>query len=280
MSNDTIKRSWQTAVSEVDDQHVYIRGYDLGALIGSVSFASATFLLIRGRLPTPGESNMMEAVLCSVLDYALGKPGTVAARFNVSGNPSMTAGIATAVLGAGEFTLSPAAGGAFILDTFRTFEQGQAPMDKCAEGIVAALRQQKGRVPGLGHPVFRFTDPRAQALKRIAQTNGVWGALCDWYEALHRAFVSQSGKAEIVINEVGMLSAILAQMGFTPDEMTGLAITSTIPGVVAHVSEELRSKVRIRGIPKEDIHTPRLRRDLGGDLAAAGWPTAAPEALG
>jgi len=46
------------------------------------------------------------------------------------------------------------------------------------------------------------------------------------------------------------------------------------------VSEELQSKVRIRGIPKEDIHTPRLRRDLGSDLAAAGWPTAAPEALG
>ena len=144
-------------------------------------------------------------------------------------------------------------------------------MQDAAARVVGELREKRGRVPGLGHPVFRFEDPRAQGLKRIAQQNRVWGEMCDWYEAIHAAFITQANKPDLVINEVGMLSAILGQMGFTPEEMTGLAITSTIPGVVAHVSEELRSKVRIRGIPDCDVKPSGDRRKLAQDLLAAGW---------
>ena len=46
---------WQTSVSRVDDGKVLIRGYDLEALIGGQSFTSSCFLLVRGRLPSPGE---------------------------------------------------------------------------------------------------------------------------------------------------------------------------------------------------------------------------------
>ena len=80
---------WQTSVSRVDDGKVLIRGYDLEALIGGQSFTSSCFLLVRGRLPSPGEQRAFDAVLNAVLDYALLKPGTVAARYAVSANPSM-----------------------------------------------------------------------------------------------------------------------------------------------------------------------------------------------
>ena len=127
------------------------------------------------------------------------------------------------------------------------------------------------RVGGFGHPNFKFTDPRAQKLKSIAQEAGVWGDVCDWYEAVHRAFVARVNKPDMVINEVGMLAAILGQMGFTPDEMTGLALISAMPGVVAHVSEELRSAVRIRTLPDEIVEYRRDRNNLGDGLCAAGW---------
>jgi citrate synthase len=87
------KRSWSTSVSDIEAADVFIRGYGLGDLIGRLSFSNAVFLLIRGRLPKPGEARMMDAILCSVLDYGLKKPGTVAARYCVSANPSMTAGL-------------------------------------------------------------------------------------------------------------------------------------------------------------------------------------------
>jgi citryl-CoA lyase len=95
--------------------------------------------------------------------------------------------------------------------------------------------------------------------------------MCDWYEAVHRAFTTLKNKPEIPINEVGMMAAIQAQMGFTPDEMTGIALISSLPGVIAHVSEELKTKTRIRIMPDDVTHYPRERRDLEADLKAAGW---------
>jgi citryl-CoA lyase len=265
------KRAWSTSISDIEEADVFIRGYGLGDLIGRLSFSSAVYLLIRARLPRPGEARMMDAILCSVLDYGLKKPGTVAARYCVSANPSMTAGLATAILSVGEYTLAPDDAGRFIADTYAEAQRSGAPVNAAAETEIDRLRAAGRRVPGFGHPNFRFTDPRAQKLKEIAKAEGVWGPLCDWYEALHHAFTTKTGKPEIVINEVGMMAAILAQMGFTPSEMTGIALMSSMPGVIAHVSEELQSKVRIRTVPDEAVDYQRSRRDLGGDLKEAGW---------
>lgn len=263
----TEKRYWSTSVSDVEESAVYIRGYDLGDLIGKLSFASATYLLIRGRLPNAGESKMIDGILCSVLDYALKKPGTAAARFCVSSNPSMVAGLATAVLSAGEYSLAPDQTGNFLN---ATFSPDVNDFEASANALVEGMRARKERVPGLGHPVFRFTDPRAQQLKALAVETGVWGDICEWYEAVHKAFITQANKPEIVINEVGMMGAILAQMGFTPAEMTGLAVISTMPGVVAHISEELQSRVRIRAISDSEVDYARDRRNFAEDLAKSG----------
>jgi citryl-CoA lyase len=44
-----------------------------------------------------------------------------------------------------------------------------------------------------------------------------------------------------------------------------------MPGVVAHLSEELRSNTRIRTLPEEIVEYRRDRHDLTDDLAQAGW---------
>ncbi|MBC8751683.1 MULTISPECIES: citryl-CoA lyase [Paraburkholderia] len=267
MSNEH-KPAWQSSVSVVSDANVLIRGYDLGEIIGKLSFSSASFLLIRGKLPTPGETAVMDAILCAVLDYALKKPGTVAARYCVSGNPSMVAGLATAVLSAGEYTLAPDQAGAFVANTYAEFKKGSETMDVAADNLVVSLRANGQRVPGFGHPNFKFQDPRAQKLKTIASENGVWGEMCDWYEAVHAAFIRRANKPDLAINDVGMMAAILAQMAFTPAEMTGLALISTMPGVVAHISEELSSKIRIRTVDDQDVAYTVEKRDLVGDFSA------------
>ncbi|MGO6882988.1 citryl-CoA lyase [Rhizobium ruizarguesonis] len=266
-----VSKSWTTSVSDVEEADVFIRGYSLGDLIGNVSFASATYLLIKGALPTPGQTKMIDAILCSVLDYSLKKPGTVAARYCVSGNPSMVAGLATAMLSAGEYTLAPDSAGAFIRSTYDAYRKPGADIDECAEAAVDEIRAKKLRVGGFGHPNFKFSDPRAQKLKSIAVEAGVWGDVGDWYEAVHRAFIKRVNKPEMPINEVGMMAAILTEMAFTPDEMTGLALLSTFPGVVAHISEELQSKTRIRTLPDEIVDYTRDRKELHKDLVAAGW---------
>ncbi|HUF45590.1 MAG TPA: citryl-CoA lyase [Aestuariivirgaceae bacterium] len=265
------KPTWSTAVSDVEDADVHVRGYALSDVIGTLPFSAATFLMIRGRVPNPGEAGMMDAILCSVLDYALHKPGTVAARYCVSGNPNMVAGLATAMLSVGEYTLAPDDAGRFIHETHAAWRASGKDRDAAASELAKRLVGERARVPGFGHPKFRHTDPRAAKLKDIARGTGVWGEACDWYEAVHAAFVAEIGKPDLVVNEVGMMAAIMVEMGFTPAEMTGIAAISSLPGVIAHVSEELQSKVRIRVVPDDMVEYSRGRKQLKADLAAAGW---------
>jgi citryl-CoA lyase len=271
MSNKDTPTRWSSEVSEIAPEDVYIRGYALKSLMGRLSFSAMTFLMIRGRLPTPGETRVMDVILCSILDYALHKSGTAAARFVVSVNPQMAPGLAAAMLAAGEYAMSPEETGRFVLDSHERWRQSGETMEAFATGFVANLRLEKKRVPGFGHPVFRKVDPRAQKLRDVAVTEDVWGAYGEWYEAVHRAFCEAANKPDLVINDMGMLAAILAQMGFSPQEMAGLALLSTFPGLIAHISEELRSGVRNRIIPDSITEYSRARKSLEEDLAAAGW---------
>jgi citrate synthase len=112
---------WRSSVSKVTRTKVFVRGYDLEDLVGGLPFTAATFLLVRGRLPSPAETRVLDAVLTAVLDYSLHKPGTAAARYVVSGNPSMAAGLAAATLAVGEHTLATEDAARFILATHERF---------------------------------------------------------------------------------------------------------------------------------------------------------------
>ena len=263
---------WVSAVSDITPEDIFIRGYPMQQLIGRLPFSAIAFLLLRDRIPTPGEARMMDVILSSILDYALQKSGTVAARVIVSVNPRMTAGLSAAMLGAGEYAVSPEDTGRFISDGLATWKGSGIPVEEHATGLVAELRAAKRRVPGFGHPVFRGTDPRAERLRVIAIENGVWGEANEWYAAVHRAFQAAANKPDLVMNDVGMLAGIMTQMGFTPAEMTGLALLSTFPGLVAHISEELQSGAINRIIPDDQVTYARVRRDIAADAAAVGWP--------
>jgi citryl-CoA lyase len=263
---------WRSSVSRVEGDKVLIRGYDLESLIGGQSFSASCFLLVRGRLPTPSEVRALDAVLNAVLDYALLKPGTVAARYAVSANPSMVAGLATAILSVGSFTLAPEDTARFIAESHARHQSSGTTLDETAAAIVADARASKHRIPGLGHPLFKVVDPRAQRLKEIAVAEGLWGERSELYELVHRRFVDAIGKPDIPINDVGMMAVVLVELGFSPEEMTGLAVMSTLPGVIAHISEELRDGRPIRVVPDELVDYGALvNHDLAADRAAAGW---------
>jgi citrate synthase len=184
----------------------------------------------------------------------------------------MTAGLGAGVLAAGEHALSPENTGRFIIESHRAWKASGENMDAFALRLVETLRTEKARVPGFGHPVFKGIDPRAQRLRDEAVLGGVWNEIGEVYEAIHRAFKLAAGKPDLVINDVGMIACILAGMGYTPQEMAGIAILSTFPGLIAHISEEMASGVRNRIVPDETSYYPRERHDLAADMAKAGWP--------
>ena len=101
----------------------------------------------------------------------------------------------------------------------------------------------------------------------------MWGRRAELYELVHHHFTEAVGRPEIPINDVGMMAVVLTELGFSPEETTGLAVLSTMPGVIAHISEELRSGRSIRTVPDHDVDYgdgPRPRaahRPTGGRVA-------------
>ncbi|WP_309130470.1 citryl-CoA lyase [Brevibacterium sp.] len=269
---------WRTQVSALADEHVSIRGFLLDDLIGGAGFTEAVFLLIRGELPTPQQARVLDAVLNSVLDYGLEKPGTVAARFSVAANRSMAAGLASACLAVGENTLATEYAGRFIRETHQEFLGSESGIEEFARTKMAQLRNEKRRIPGFGHPVFKGVDPRAQKIRSIAVEEGLWSDAAEVYEAVHRAFTALPGREMTPINDVGALAAVIDSLGFTPEEGTGLALLSTFPGLIAHISEEMAARVPIRIIPRNDVDYPDPDeiKNLANAQQALGWPPARP----
>ncbi|MFF9778575.1 citryl-CoA lyase [Streptomyces sp. NPDC013978] len=270
-ADNTKAQYWRSEVSEITSDTIFVRGYPLDDLIG-LSFTSTAFLLIKGRLPTPQEARVLDAILTSVLDYGLEKAGTAAARYVVSANPNMQAGLATAILSAGDYALAPENSARFIIDTHHAYiAAGRPDLTEFAEQVVADARAAKLRIPGFGHPVFKKVDPRAEILRKIAVDAGLWGEAAQLYEAVHRAFTRLPGRQDFPINDVGMLAAICVALEFTPQESTALAVIGTLPGVVAHITEEHTTGKPGRVIAAEDVTYAVPRRDLAADLEAAGW---------
>jgi citrate synthase len=205
-----------------------------------------------------------------VLDYGLEKPGTVAARFAVSANPQMATGMAAACLSVGQHTLATEDTGRFIINVASRHAASDLPLDQFAEQEVARLRASGQRIPGLGHPVFKKVDPRAAVLRQLAIDEGCWPAEAVVYEAVHAAFTSLPGRSDIPINDVGVMAVVLVGLGFSPAEGTGVAILSTMPGVVAHISEELTSRRPIRVVERSQVTYDVPQRDFRADARAAG----------
>jgi citrate synthase len=145
-------------------------------------------------------------------------------------------------------------------------------MEQFAGELVAEKARTRSRIPGFGHPVFKKVDPRAAILRQVAVDAGLWSGACELYEEIHRVFTTPARKADIPINDIGMMAAVLTGLGFTPEESTGITIISTLPGVVAHISEELRSGRPIRIVPDETAsYEVEDGRDFADDWEAAGW---------
>jgi len=239
---------WSTAVSDVGFHKINVRGYPLQDLIRNLSFAEVVFLTIRGELPDKNQARVMEAVLCGIVDHGLFAPTPIAGRVIGSATPeSIMPGIAGAMLTVGSMTVSPQDTAELILYAYDLMKMRELSVEETAMKIIEELTTSKKRFPGLGHPLHPTGDPRAIALRDVAEENEIWGEKARLYEELHRAFVRSKGK-ELPINIDGMMGCVLTELGFQPKEMAGIAALSFMPGIIAHVVEELQVP-RMRVMP-------------------------------
>lgn len=245
-------KEWATKVSRVLDGRVIIRGYSHEKLIGDRSYSDGVFLTLRGELPTANETKMLDAMLNSLLDHGFVAASILAARYCASGNPQLIPAVAAGMLTAGSNTISPQHTAQFMEDAWQLKEKEGLTIEETAQRVVAQVRATKRRVPGYGHPTHKGDDFRATKLWSIAQECGFIGDRTRLYQAIHAEFVKVTGKKEICINVDGALACIMVEMGFKPLQMVSVAILAVLPGIMAHVIEEIEEGKPLRIVRDED----------------------------
>ncbi len=232
----------RTGIGAADADSITLMGRDLASeLMGQVTFTELSFLLVRGRMPSPEETRLLDAVLVSLADHGL-TPTVLAARLTHTGAPeSIQGAIAAGLLGAGSVFLG------VVEDTARFLGQvlqaaGSEPSDAAlraaVERAVDEAIGQGRRVPGLGHPIHKVQDPRTPRIYEIAQETGTLGANLRALRVVDEVHRERTGR-ELPINGAGVAGAALSDLGFPAALLRGVALLARTAGLVGHLGEEM-----------------------------------------
>jgi citrate synthase len=251
---------WRTGIASSDDTHIWIRGYDVTALMTQGGFTDTIFLLHRSRLPNAGERCLLDAILVAVADHGAGAPSCAAARLVASGNrQSPSAAIAAGILAIGDE--HGGAGSACMEMIGATLELARQQSISVSDAVRRTVKdavESKRRLPGLGHRVHS-TDPRTSVLFGMAHEAAVAGAGIECMEAFERTAREQI--KPLPINIDGALAAVLYDLGFPPSFGKLVFIIGRVAGLTAEVAEEyarekamrIRIPVTYDGVPPREI---------------------------
>ena len=259
--------AFRTAISDVGRGRVSIRGYSHEEIIGRLPYANATFLTLVGRLPDEREARLVDAILTSLLDHGFVASTVSAARYAASGNPEFVPAVAAGLLAAGKNTLSPEHSYALIDETRALRDENGLDDAQAAAAIVERVRAQGRRFPGFGHPVHRDGDFRAKALFALADELGLAGDATGLYRAIHSEFVRQTGKTSVPVNIDGCLACLGMDLGLTAQQTVALAVLAVLPGLMAHVIEEIDEGIPLRFIDDGE-YVGEAPRPLPDDVVA------------
>ena len=248
---------WRTAIATSDATNIWIRGHSVTSLMKNATFTDVVMLLHLGRLPSPGERRLLDALLIGMADHGSGAPSCAAARLAASGNrSSISSAVAAGILAIGDDHGGAGYNCMELIARSLTAAKadGLDAATAAARAVDEAIRTRR-RLPGLGHRVHT-TDPRVKVLFDMARAEGVAGDGIRFMEALE----AEAGKKikPLPMNIDGALAAILHDMGFEPPAGRFLFIVGRVAGLTAEVAEEYAREKPMRIKFKVEYDGPPL----------------------
>jgi citrate synthase len=218
---------WDTAIIDIHPGKIAIRGYPIEELIGRVRFPDMIWLMLRGELPSRGQSDLLEAALVPGVDHGPHAPSIAISRMAVTCGLPVNGAIASAIN-----VLDDVHGGAgpgcMELDREIDAEAGETGDLVAAATAVIRRHRDKGEkiVPGFGHR-FHPVDPRTAPLFELVARAEAAGVVTGRWASIGRAVeVALEGitKRHIPMNIDGITAVIFCELGFEPELGRGLFI--------------------------------------------------------
>lgn len=233
---------WRTAITEISPEAIRVRGYGIEQLIGNIGFVDMLWLLLRGDLPTPAHSRLLEAVLIGGAVHGPHAPSIAIARMAV------TCGVGVnQAIGQGAAVLGDVHGGAVeqCMELFAALPPGASH-----DTVANAIDQAGAFVPGFGHRVHRNGDPRTPRLLALADAARSEGGVKGWHvdnaRTVERVLAERKGRT-VPMNLDGAAAAIFLELGFMPPVGRGLIVVARSIGILANVWEEMEQGGRLKG---------------------------------
>jgi len=246
---------WDTAIIDIHPGEIAIRGYPIEQLIGRVRFPDMIWLMLRGELPTRGQSDLLEAALVPGVDHGPHAPAIAISCMAVSCGLPVNGAMASAIN-----VLDDVHGGAGqqCMEFYREIAAQAGDNGDVVEAATAVIQRHRDTgekiVPGFGHR-FHPVDPRTAPLfalvaKAVASgtVSGRWAAIGHAAEDALKAITGR----HIPMNIDGITAVIFCELGFEPELGRGLFILSRSVGILAHAWEQKQRGRRMMGpMPKE-----------------------------
>lgn len=225
------------------------KGQDIIEPNNELSFAANFLYMLNGEVPSETEEEAIDKALILHADHEL-NASTFTARVCVATLSDMYSGVVAA---AGALK-GPLHGGANEAVMGMLDEIGS--LDKVDDYIKTKL-ENKEKIMGMGHRVYKEGDPRAKYLKEMSKKLTEQTGEPELYEMSARI-------AEIVEEEKGLLpnvdfysASVYHALGFDHDLFTPIFTLSRVSGWLAHILEQYADNRLIR--PRAEYVGPEVR---------------------
>lgn len=215
-----------------------------------VSHAANFLYALRGVEPSPDEARVMDVCLILHAEHSF-NASTFAAREIASTRAHMYA----CICGAAGALSGELHGGANV-QVMKMLLEIQDPAD--VEKWVETHLESGGRVMGMGHAVYRTTDPRADVLSRLStriskEKNNKWYDITKRIEETTKNWMLENKRQAIYPNVDLYSASVYYSMGIAMDLNTPIFAISRIAGWAAHVIEEKFAEAA----PKPALYRPK-----------------------
>ena len=233
----------RTSICTSDEHTIVVRGRDLSKdLIGKVSFVEHFFLLLNGKMPSAGESAVLNATLVAIAEHGL-VPSVQAARMTFAAAPdAMQGAVAAGILGCGSVVLGSSETAGRMYSEIDARMQTGVAIDVAALAVMKEWRAAGKSIPGYGHPLHKERDERVGALFDVARSAGTdlnFIAIAEAVETLMPDVL----KKDLKLNVSGAIPAVLLGAGFPVQALKGVPILARTAGLIAHMFEEIQQPI-------------------------------------